>query len=123
MSSSMRNFLLQILAGLLGIYLSAEFIPNFEFHGPIKNLLLIGLILGFINYFIKPIVKFILFPLRILTFGLIGLVINIGIVSLITNYLFPDNFVINGFLPLLFTTLIISFLSTLFYASTKSFKD
>jgi putative membrane protein len=121
MLKSMWNFFLQILAGILGLYLAAEFLSGVEFHGSIKTFLLAGVALGLLNFFIKPILNLFLFPLRLLTFGLIGLVINIGIVFFVAYILFPGNFKISGFLPLLFTTFIISFLSTFFFSLTKSF--
>jgi len=114
----MRNFLFQIIAGILAIYLAAEFIPGIIFTGKIITLVLIGLVIGILNYFIKPILKIFFFPLRLLTLGLFGLVINIGITWLIT-YIFPNNIHLNGIFNLLELTLIIWIASLFFYSITK----
>ena len=115
----MRGFLFQVLAGMLGVFLAAEFLPGVTFIGPRKFFLLIGLVLGVINYFIKPVVNFFLFPIRLLTFGLIGLVINIGIVWFTASILFPDYLKISGLPALLGATLIVWLTSFFFYLLAK----
>ncbi len=115
----MKSFVFQILAGMLGIFLAAEFLPGVTFLGPRKMFLLIGLVFGIINYFIKPILNFILFPVRLLTFGLIGLVVNIAIVWFVANICFQDYLKISGIISLLETTLIIWLTSFLFYLITR----
>ena len=115
----MISFLFQILAGIFGVYLAAEFLPNVSFIGTRQTLLLIGLVFGIINYLIKPIINFFLTPLRLLTFGLIGLVINIGIVWFISNIIFPNNLKITNFSSLLYATLIIWLTSFFFYALSR----
>jgi len=115
----MKNFLFQVLAGMAGIFLAAELLPGVTLIGPRKIFLLIGLVLGIINYFIKPIINFFLFPLRLLTFGMIGLVINIGIVWFVANIFFPDYFKISGTISLLCATIIIWLTSFFFYLLAK----
>ncbi|MBZ1345355.1 MAG: phage holin family protein, partial [Candidatus Nealsonbacteria bacterium] len=70
-----------------------------------QSLLLAGLVLGLINFFIKPILKLITLPLRILTLGLFGLIINMAIIWMI-DVLFPE-LIIQGIIPLFWTTLIV----------------
>jgi putative membrane protein len=101
----MKRLILQIIAGILGLWLAIRFIPNVEFADSWQILILAGLILGLINFFIKPVVKIITLPLRILTFGLFGLVINMGIVWIVT-IIFPE-LKISGILPLFLTSIII----------------
>lgn len=115
----MKGFLFQVLAGILGVFLATEFLPGVTFMGPRKFFLLIGLILGIINYFVKPVINFFLFPLRLLTFGLIGLVINIGIVWFTTSVLFVDYFKISGIFALLGATVVIWVTSFFFYTLAK----
>ena len=115
----MRNFLFQIIAGILAIYLAAEFIPGIIFTGKIITLVLIGLVIGILNYFIKPILKIFFFPLRLLTLGLFGLVIDIAIAWFTSYILFPNNIQLNGIFNLLELTLIIWIASLFFYSITK----
>lgn len=44
--------------------------------------LLFGAVIGIINAFIKPVVKLLALPVRILTLGLFTLVINVGLMAL-----------------------------------------
>lgn len=115
----MLGFIFQILAGIFGVYLAAEFLPDVAFIGTRQTLLLIGLVFGIMNYLIKPIINFFLTPLRLLTFGLIGLVINIGIVWFTANVLFPDNLKISTFPALIKATLVIWLTSLFFYLLAK----
>ena len=84
-----KRLISQILAGILGLYLAIRFIPGVEFAGSWQILILAGIVLGLINFFIKPVFKIITLPLRIFTFGLFSLVINMGMVWIVAR-LFPQ---------------------------------
>lgn len=115
----MNRLILQIIAGILGIFLATKFVPGvslevipgqsslfgIEFTAPWQILLLIGSALGLINFFIKPVLKMITLPLRILTFGLFSLVINMVMVWTV-DILFPE-LVIQGIIPLFWLSIII----------------
>jgi putative membrane protein len=115
----MNSLILQIIAGILGIFLATKFVPGvtlevvpgqsslfgIEFTASWQILLLVGSALGLINFFIKPVLKIITLPLRILTFGLFSLVINVLMVWIV-DVLFPE-LVIQGIIPLFWTTVII----------------
>jgi len=101
----MWTLFLQIMAGILGIFLAQRYVPEVEFIGNWQTLVLAGAILGLINFFIKPILKVITLPLRILTFGLFGLVINMLMVWLV-DVIFPE-LIIPGLIPLFWTSLIV----------------
>jgi putative membrane protein len=85
----MKKLFLQITTGILAIWLATKFVNGVEFKGPIQIILLAGTILGLLNFFIKPLLKIITLPLRIITFGLFSLVINIGIIWMV-SLIFPD---------------------------------
>jgi len=101
----MWTLFLQIIAGILGIFLAERFVPGVAFTGDWKTLIIAGWILGLLNLFIKPILKIITIPLRILTFGLFGLVINMLIVW-VTDIIFPE-LIIRGIVPLFLTSVIV----------------
>ena len=121
----MKKFVSQIAAGILGLWLAltlSKIWPNLlsielkiipgesSFLGiPFtKNwqiLILIGFILGLINFFIKPVLKAITLPLRILTLGLFSLVINMGIIWVV-DLLFLE-LAISGILSLFWVSVII----------------
>lgn len=109
MISRFRKLVLQVIVAILGIWLATELVSGVEFTGSLKILFYAGLILGFINFFIKPILNLVTLPLRIITFGLFSLVINMGIVWLI-EIVFPQ-LEISGIYPLFWTTVLIWALS------------
>lgn len=108
----LRSLVLQIFSGILGLWLASRFVSGVELMDSIQTLLLAGFILGLINFFIKPIVKLITFPLRLLTFGLFSIVISMGMIWIV-DILFPE-LIIVGLLPLFWTTLIVWLLSLIF---------
>ena len=113
------KFLFQIIAGILAIFLAARFISGVEFSGELKPLLLAGIILGFVNFAVKPILKVITLPLRIITLGIFTLVLNLFLVWLVVDVLFPGDLEITGFLPLLWTTIILWILNLFFVPYRK----
>ena len=100
----MKKLFLQIITGILAIWLAAKFVNGVEFTGPVQILLLAGAILGLLNFFIKPLLKIITLPLRILTFGLFSLVINMVTIWLVSLILPSLKF--NGIYPLFWTTVL-----------------
>ena len=114
-----QNLFLQIVSGILGLYLATRFIAGVELVGDIKSLALAGVILGVINCFIRPVLRVMTSPLRMITFGLSSLVINMGIVWAVADVLFPEALEIRGILPLFWTTLIIWGLSILLSLTGK----
>jgi len=101
----LQKLFFQIIYGILGIWLAAQFVPGVEFLGSWKTLIFSGILFGLINLFIKPILKLITLPLRILTFGLVSLIINMGMIWLVDIF-FPE-LIIPGIISLFWTTLII----------------
>jgi len=119
----MQSLILQILSGVLGLWLAKEFVPGVAFSGDIKYLLLAGAVLGLLNFFIKPILSFITLPLRLLTFGLFGLIIDMILIWAV-DLVFPEIDILL-WMPLVWTTLIIwgmsSIVSILFPVAKKPF--
>lgn len=101
----MRRLVLHLGTGVLGLWLAARFVPEVELVDGTKTLVLAGFVLGLLNFFIKPVLKKITLPLRIITLGLFGFVINMFIVWNV-DILFPG-LIIKGLLPLFWTTVII----------------
>lgn len=67
--------------------------------------LLVALAMGFLNSFVKPVLKIISFPITFMTLGLFSLVITVGMVYLVELYV--PGFQVSGFIaPLIFSLLI-----------------
>lgn len=111
------RLLVQILTNALAIFLAAYFIPGIVFTGNIFNLLIAGFILGLINFFVKPLLKFITAPLLILTLGLFTLVINMALLWLL-EYLVPE-LAIAGLWAYFWGSVIISIVNIFIGATVK----
>ena len=78
----MLRLIIHILSNALGIWAAARLVPGIFFDGDWKWLILAGAVLGFVNFFIKPIVKIISLPLIWVTLGLFTIVINVLMLNL-----------------------------------------
>ena len=101
----MRNFFVKIVSSVLGLWIAVSFVPGVNFTGSLKSLAIAGVLLGLVNFFIKPILKIITLPVRMLTLGLFELVINMAMVWIID--IFYVELVMVGVLPIFWTTLIV----------------
>jgi len=63
----------------LALYGLTFIVEEITYTGGAKAILLGGLILGFINFFVKPLIKVLSLPLVFLTGGLFLIVINAGV--------------------------------------------
>src|SRR3989344_8673926 len=113
----MRKLLSLIAGAGLGLWLATLFVvgvtvqplADSSFLGislsePWKFFVLFGIILGLLNYFVKPILNTITFPLRIVTLGLFGFVIDMALIFTV-DYSFKE-LSIPWLFPLFWTTLI-----------------
>lgn len=101
----MIKLIFQIISGILSLWLAVKFVPGVTFSGEFKYLIMAGALLGLLNFFVKPILKLITLPLRILTLGLFSLIINMFLVMAV-DILFVE-LTIQGIVPLFWTTAIL----------------
>ena len=100
----MVKLIFQIAGGIFSLWLADKFVTGVDFVGGIQYLFFAGGLLGAVNFFIKPVLKTITLPLRILTLGLLGIIINLAIIWFI-DIVFPE-LIIQGIIPLFWTTII-----------------
>jgi len=109
-----HNIFRKILGGIITIFITKLFVTGVVFEIIVGKtydfithewqlLILIGIVLGLINIFIKPIMKMISLPFKILTLGILSSVINFIIYLIITgllNFIFNEMQIIsiNGFI-------------------------
>ncbi|HSU74149.1 MAG TPA: phage holin family protein [Terrabacter sp.] len=75
------NFALQTVINAVALWVAAWAIPGITFGGGstakvIESVVIVALIFGIVNFFIKPILKLITLPLIILTLGLFVFIVN-----------------------------------------------
>ncbi|MDD5027534.1 MAG: phage holin family protein [Candidatus Omnitrophica bacterium] len=114
----MEYFLVRWLINALAIFIVAHIVKGIEISST-AVVLVIALVLGVINAFLRPLVILVTLPINILTLGLFTLFINGALFFLISKIV--KGFVITGFWPafwgyILFS--IISFLLSFFIIET-----
>lgn len=100
------KIIIYILANALAILAANRLISGFSFQGDYFDLAIAAAVLGVINYFIKPVVKFLTFPFIILTLGILTILINIALLNL-ADYLL-SSLLIQGFWASFWGVVIIS---------------
>ena len=82
------TLLLRLLITVLALKGADILLPNFNFQGGFWNLVCFGVVLGLLNWIVKPILVFFSVPLLILTIGCFYLVIN-AIILYVASLLLP----------------------------------
>jgi putative membrane protein len=81
-----RKLIIRIVINAIALYATAYFIEGIEFKGGLLQLLIAGLVLGLLNAFVKPVLKFLSCPLIILTLGLFYFIINMIMLYLVSYF-------------------------------------
>lgn len=93
------KFLVRLILYAASVYMAALWVPGIEIMG-IKGAVIVSLVLGLLNTFVKPFVQLLAFPVNMLTLGLFTLVINAFMVILCEMFV-PESIAVDGFLPAL----------------------
>jgi putative membrane protein len=109
------NFLLRLLVNAAALYIATRIVDGVHFEGDWLTLFTVALIFGVVNAIIKPVTKFVTFPLIILTLGLFLLVIN-GLMLVLTSRIsgwFDLGFTVSGFRAAFLGALVVSVINAL----------
>jgi putative membrane protein len=102
------KFVLRLLLNALAVMTAAYFVPGISLSGP-GAALLAGLVLGFVNAIVRPILFVLTLPFTLITLGLFLFVLN-AVCLAFTAAVVPG-FGIDGFWPAFFGALIVSIVS------------
>ncbi len=111
------RLIFSFFSNFVALLAASYFIKGFEITSDPINFSLVAGVFTLINIFIKPILKFILSPVIVLTFGL-----GVVLVNALTLYFldfFMANIAVSGLKPLFYATLIISLINLLIGFSAK----
>ena len=72
----MTRFILRLVINAVALYAAIYIVPGIDYLGNWVGILWLALIFGLVNAILRPLLKFLSFPLIILTLGLFTLVIN-----------------------------------------------
>ncbi len=107
----MFEFISHLTSNAIGIFLVDYLLTDFSFRGSYGDLLLISFIFSLIQFFLKPILKVITFPLIIVTLGLFNIFINIFLLWILSLIVPPNILMISGFWTFAFAAILISFVN------------
>lgn len=122
----MRKFVVKLLTNAIALWIASLVIHGITLRGDkvsqkIVTVLVVALIFGLVNTFIKPIVKLLSLGLFFVTLGLITFVIN-ALMLLLTSAIsnrFAVQFHVDGFVAALLGSLVITFVSIVMHAVIK----
>lgn len=99
----MKGFIITLIVTAIAIVIVTYILPSVQFKNAsdhIPQVVILALLIGLVNSFIKPIVGLLSFPVNAMTLGLFGIVINglllLGI-AYVANTWFDVPFTIAGF--------------------------
>ena len=105
------GLIIRILISAVAVYVASLFIPGISVTGGVQTYLIVAVVLGLLNAFVKPILTVLTIPITVITLGLFLLVINVLMVYL-ADYLIP-NFDVSGIIAALLFSLVVSVVTSL----------
>jgi putative membrane protein len=107
----MKHFLLTWLGTAVALLITSNIVDGFKIKTFVAALVA-AVIIGLVNAFIRPILRFLAFPITLLTFGLFTFVIN-AVALWLASVLTPGSgFEINGFLPAFLGSIVLAIVSS-----------
>lgn len=107
--------IIQILVNAAALWVAVQIVPGLDFSGDLWKLLLVAVIFGLINAFVRPILLIFTLPITIMTLGLFLLVIN-ALLLLLTGAISAEldlGFAVSDFLAALLGSIVISLVGLL----------
>jgi|SRR5208282_6593406 len=104
------NFVFNLLVNAFALWASAKAVSGITYHGPWYGLILVALVFGVLNAFVRPVLKLFSFPFVILTLGLFIFILNAFMLWLTSeaSRALDLGFAVAGFWPALWGALVIS---------------
>lgn len=102
-----------LIVSAIAVVVSAYILPGVKVDG-LLTAVVVAVVLGAVNMFIKPILILLTLPLTILSLGLFTFVINALLILLVSNLV--PGFKVEGFLSALLFSLVLSVVSSFLYS-------
>lgn len=109
------GFLIRLATAAAALWVTVALVPGIFFDGPWYHLLIVALVFGVVNAFVRPILTLLTCPLIILTLGLFVLVLN-ALMLMLTGALADAlgiAFRVDGFLPAFLGGIVFALVSAL----------
>ena len=110
------NLILRIIITALLVMIIAHFMPGVSV-ASFTTSIIVAIVLGLLNIFIKPVLVLLTLPVTLITFGLFLLVINALIIMLCTKIV--GGFAVESFWTAVFFSIILSISQSILYGFSK----
>lgn len=110
------NLIANLLISALAVFLADYLLPGIQISG-LGGVIIVAIVLGVVNTFIKPIILFFTLPLNLISLGLFTFVIN-ALMVMLADWLVPDLVVQNFWWALAFS-LVLSLVNTFLHMLTS----
>jgi putative membrane protein len=114
------NLIVRILVIAALAYGLAHLIPGVHID-TFWTAIVVAIVLGLLNFFIKPILIILTLPITIITLGLFLLVINTAIIMIDSK--FVHGFKVDGFWPAFWFSLALSIVSSIIFSTSTKKED
>lgn len=107
------NFVIRLVVNAAALWLAARFITGISYTGGWQGLVIVALVFGVINAFVRPVLSFLSMPIQFITLGLFTLVLN-ALMLMLTAWVAGNiglPFIVNGFVAALFGAILVSIVS------------
>jgi putative membrane protein len=104
------SLLIRLVVNTLAVLLAANLLTDVYLDG-LGSAIVVAIVLGLLNTFLKPVLQIMALPLTILTLGLFYFIVNVFIIYLV-DFLVAG-FDVGGFLSALLFSLIVSVVSSI----------
>jgi putative membrane protein len=104
------KLLLRLVISTLAVLVAANLIPGVVV-ASLTTAIVVAIVLGILNTFLKPVLQILALPITILTLGLFYFVVNVFIIYLATYLV--DGFSISNFISALLFGLVVSVVSAI----------
>lgn len=81
-----------VIAQIAALGIITYFFTGFQVKGDVLTYLGIALVIAFINFFVRPMIKFLTLPVNLVTFGLFNLVLAFAFLYILSIF-FPVSFI------------------------------
>ncbi|OGK21280.1 hypothetical protein A3C23_02095 [Candidatus Roizmanbacteria bacterium RIFCSPHIGHO2_02_FULL_37_13b] len=105
------NLIVKLIINALAVFFTAKLLPGIVTVEDLYAALMVAVILGLLNTFVKPILKILTLPITILTLGLFSLIINALIILVVDR--FVPGFSVNGLFAAVIFGFVLSVISSL----------
>lgn len=104
----MKKISVNLIASAISLWVVSNLVDSMIIDS-FKNLILLTIILGFLNFFVKPIIKTLALPANLLTLGLFSFVINAVVLKM--AFFFVSGAELRGFLPAIISAILLSIIN------------